>query len=150
MRLSLQLSHDGVVDEICYSTSSTLPGCASGVIQKCKALGTMYSRHSRTSNREERCRQLALSCQRLGSNGMVNRSKLLYASLLMNKPMVLTGLNQNGTWFRAWAANSHLVDKRTTGVKAGPNPLSAKTEHGKPKTLLQRKATCKRGRWGCG
>jgi len=50
-----------------------------------------------------------------------------------NKPKMLTGLNQNGTWSVAPPFTKEHADKMTTGVQAGPTPLVAMyAEHGKP------------------
>lgn len=50
-----------------------------------------------------------------------------------DKPKMLTGLNQNGTWSAAPAFAKAHTDRKTTGVQAGPNPRVVMcTEHGKP------------------
>ena len=50
-----------------------------------------------------------------------------------NKPKMLTGLNQNGTWSVAPPFTREHADMKTTGVQAGPTPLVVMhAEHGKP------------------
>ena len=50
-----------------------------------------------------------------------------------DKPKMLTGLNQNGTWSAAPPFDKAHTDMKTTGVQAGPTPLVVMcAEHGKP------------------
>jgi hypothetical protein len=50
-----------------------------------------------------------------------------------DKPKMLTGLNQNGTWSVAPPFATEHTDLETTGVQAGPTPLVVMVaEHGKP------------------
>jgi hypothetical protein len=50
-----------------------------------------------------------------------------------DKPKMLTGLNQNGTWSAAPAFDKAHTDSKTTGVQAGPNlQVVMCAEHGKP------------------
>ena len=50
-----------------------------------------------------------------------------------DKPKLLTGLNQNGTWSAAPAFVTAHTDTKTTGVQAGPTPrVVMSAEHGKP------------------
>lgn len=50
-----------------------------------------------------------------------------------NKPKMLTGLNQNGTWSAAPPFATAHTDMKTTGVQAGPTPrVVMYAEHGKP------------------
>lgn len=52
-----------------------------------------------------------------------------------DKPKMLTGLNQNGTWSVAPPFTKEHADKMTTGVQAGPTPLVVMyAKHGKPDT----------------
>lgn len=39
-----------------------------------------------------------------------------------NKPKMLTGLDQNGTWSAALPFTTAHTDMTTTGVQAGPTP----------------------------
>jgi len=53
----------------------------------------------------------------------------------VNKPKMLTGLNQNGMWSAASLCGMGHTDMTTTGVQAGPNLLVVMyAEHGKPDT----------------
>lgn len=50
-----------------------------------------------------------------------------------DKPKMLTGLNQNGTWSAAPSFGRAHTDRKTTGVQAGPTPrVVVCAEHGKP------------------
>lgn len=50
-----------------------------------------------------------------------------------DKPKMLTGLNQNGTWSAAPPFATAHTDMKTTGVQAGPTPrVVVCAEHGKP------------------
>ena len=50
-----------------------------------------------------------------------------------DKPKMLKGLNQNGTWSAAPPFDTAHTDMKTTGVQAGPTPLVVMhAEHGKP------------------
>lgn len=50
-----------------------------------------------------------------------------------DKPKMLTGLNQNGTWSAAPPFATEHTDSMTTGVQAGPTPpVVMFSEHGKP------------------
>lgn len=50
-----------------------------------------------------------------------------------DKPKMLIGLDQNGTWLAAPPFAKAHMDRRTTGVQAGPNPFAVMlTKHGKP------------------
>jgi len=50
-----------------------------------------------------------------------------------DKPKMLTGLNQNGTWSAAPPFVAAHTDMKTTGVQAGPTPRVVMcAEHGKP------------------
>ena len=50
-----------------------------------------------------------------------------------DKPKMLTGLNQNGTWSAAPPFVTAHTDMKTTGVQAGPTPRVVMcAEHGKP------------------
>ena len=50
-----------------------------------------------------------------------------------DKPKMLTGLDQNGTWSAAPAFAKAHTDMKTTGVQAGPTPRVVMcAEHGKP------------------
>ena len=50
-----------------------------------------------------------------------------------DKPKMLTGLDQNGTWSVASPFATGHTDIRITGVQAGPAPLVVMVaEHGKP------------------
>jgi len=52
-----------------------------------------------------------------------------------DKPKMLTGLNQNGTWSAAPTFDTAHTDSMTTGVQAGPKPRVVMfEEHGKPNT----------------
>jgi hypothetical protein len=52
-----------------------------------------------------------------------------------DKPKMLTGLNQNGTWSAAPPFDTAHTDLMTTGVQAGPKPRVVMfEEHGKPNT----------------
>jgi RNA-directed DNA polymerase len=52
-----------------------------------------------------------------------------------DKPKMLTGLNQNGTWSAAPPFDRAHTDSMTTGVQAGPKPRVVMfEEHGKPNT----------------
>jgi len=52
-----------------------------------------------------------------------------------DKPKMLIGLNQNGTWSAAPPFDTAHTDSMTTGVQAGPKPLVVMfEEHGKPNT----------------
>lgn len=53
-----------------------------------------------------------------------------------DKPKMLTGLNQNGTWSVAPPFATAHTDRKTTGVQAGPTPrVVMGAEHGKPDAL---------------
>lgn len=53
-----------------------------------------------------------------------------------NKPKMLTGLNQNGTWSAAPPFRKAHTDTKATGVQAGPTPHAVMcAEHGKPDEL---------------
>ena len=50
-----------------------------------------------------------------------------------DKPKMLTGLNQNGTWSVAPPFVTEHADMKTIGVQAGPTPrVVMYAEHGKP------------------
>ena len=52
-----------------------------------------------------------------------------------DKPKMLTGLNQNGTWSAAPLFDTAHTDLMTTVVQAGPKPRVVMfEEHGKPNT----------------
>jgi hypothetical protein len=77
------------------SAIGTLPGCAVGAIQRCKALGTMQP-HSNEwqSNREGRLRLLASERSGARVDGMGNRCELLINVVKSDKSKMLTDLNQ--------------------------------------------------------
>lgn len=53
-----------------------------------------------------------------------------------DKPKMLTGLDQNGTWSAASPFATAHTDTKTTGVQAGPTSLAVMfVEHGKPDML---------------
>ena len=53
-----------------------------------------------------------------------------------DKPKMLTGLNQNGTWSAAPAFDTAHTDMKATGVQAGPTPrFVIDAKHGKPDAL---------------
>ena len=50
-----------------------------------------------------------------------------------DKPKMLTGLNQNGTWLAALPFSTEHADIMTTDVQAGSNPpFVMYAQHGKP------------------
>ena len=93
--------------ETCYSTNSTLPGYAIAVTRWCKAPGT-------TNPQQKAGIQIVRNgcfCQYQtdkvsGSSSMVNICELLLNVVKLNKPKMLTGLNQK---VRSWTASSCIV-----------------------------------------
>src|SRR5262245_66472110 len=91
MRLLCLNSHDTTQ----CSAIGTLPGCAAGAIQRCKALGTMQP-HSNEwqSNREERLRLLASERSGARVDDTGNRCELLINVVKTAKSKMLIDLNQ--------------------------------------------------------
>src|SRR6266540_3752768 len=85
------------------SAIGSLPRCAAGAIQRCKALGTMQP-HSREwqSIREGRLRLLASERSGARVDGMGNRCELLINVVKIDKSKMLIDLNQKVRGTGGW------------------------------------------------
>lgn len=96
-----------------FSATGILPGHASGVIRGCEALGTMKPAEDLippgegTVRRPQLCKHHAV--RELELSSMVNTCESLQRRH-ENKPKMLTGLNQKGTWPGTGALNSTVAD----------------------------------------
>jgi hypothetical protein len=67
---------------------------------------------------------------------MGNKCKWLINVVTPNKPKMLRGLNQKGTWLVVWVLTSQHADRQPPADRPAPNPsIGQLAERGKPVIL---------------
>jgi hypothetical protein len=79
----------------------------------------------------------------------LTHGELLINVVIHNKPKVLTGLHQKGTWYGSEASYSSDADNKPPAERQSLTHLGTHAERGKPVTSPTGKATRKRGRRDC-
>jgi hypothetical protein len=74
---------------------------------------------------------------------MVNPGEVLIKAVTRDKPKMLTGLNQNGTWSGAGASHSPAADVAPPAEKHDLNPGDREGERSNSVTSPRGKADCK-------